>query len=91
MTSSGLFHQARASTQDSSATPSVGEELSSDDGDGDSMMERHISAAKDGLIEMLTKKASKLGASLERAMVAKKESEDRALKLQVHDGHVVPA
>lgn len=47
------------------------------------MLEQHTSAAKDGVIEVLTAEASKLGASLERAVVAKKEVEDRAQRLQV--------
>lgn len=47
------------------------------------LLERHTSAAKDGVIEMLTDEASKLGGSLERAMLAKKEVEDRVDKLQV--------
>lgn len=46
-------------------------------------MERHTSAAKDGLIDMLTEKASTLGGSLERVMVGKKEVEDRLDRLQV--------
>ncbi|CAM9221703.1 unnamed protein product, partial [Sphacelaria rigidula] len=46
------------------------------------MLEQHTSAAKDGVIEVLTVEASKLGASLERAVVAKKEVEDRAQRLQ---------
>ena len=46
-------------------------------------MERHTSAAKDGLIDMLTDKASTIGGSLERVMVEKKEVEDRLNRLQV--------
>jgi len=46
-------------------------------------LERHTSAAKDGVIDMLTAKASKLGASLERVMLSKKEVEDSADRLQV--------
>lgn len=47
------------------------------------LLERHTSAAKDGVIDMLTAKASKLGASLERALLAKKEAEDCAERQQV--------
>ncbi|CAM9163321.1 unnamed protein product, partial [Scytosiphon promiscuus] len=46
------------------------------------LLERHTSAAKDGVIELLTAKASKLGASLERSLLARKEIEDGAHKLQ---------
>lgn len=48
------------------------------------LLERHTSAAKDGVIEMLTAKASKLGVSLERTLLAKKEAEDIAEKQQVY-------
>ncbi|CAM9605019.1 unnamed protein product [Ectocarpus sp. 4 AP-2014] len=47
------------------------------------LLERHTRAAKDGVIDMLSEKASKLGVSLERALLAKKEIEDGANKLQV--------
>lgn len=47
------------------------------------LLERHTSAAKDGVIDMLTAKASKLGASLERTLLAKREAENVANKLQV--------
>lgn len=47
------------------------------------LLERHTSAAKDGVIDMLTVKASKLGVSLERTLLAKREAEDGADKLQV--------
>lgn len=47
------------------------------------LLERHTSAAKDGVIDMLTAKASKLGASLERALLSKKEAEDGADRLKV--------
>lgn len=47
------------------------------------LLERHTRAAKDGVIDMLSEKASKLGVSLERALLAKREIEDGANKLQV--------
>ena len=47
------------------------------------LLEWHTSTAKDGVIEMLTVKASKLGASLERALVAKRGVEDRVSKTEV--------
>ncbi|CAM9516115.1 unnamed protein product [Ectocarpus sp. 12 AP-2014] len=47
------------------------------------LLERHTRAAEDGVIDMLSEKASKLGVSLERALLAKKEIEDGANKLQV--------
>lgn len=47
------------------------------------LLERHTSAAKDGVIDMLTAKASQLGASLERALLSKKEAEDGADRLHV--------
>lgn len=47
------------------------------------LLEWHTSTAKDGVIEMLTAKASKLGASLERALVAKRGVEDRVSKTEV--------
>lgn len=47
------------------------------------LLERHTSAAKDGVIDMLTAKASKLGVSLERTLLAKREAEDHANKVQV--------
>ncbi|CAM9580584.1 unnamed protein product [Ectocarpus fasciculatus] len=47
------------------------------------LLERHTRAAKDGVIDMLSEKASKLGVSLERALLAKREIEDGAHKLQV--------
>ncbi|CAM9143119.1 unnamed protein product, partial [Hapterophycus canaliculatus] len=46
------------------------------------LLERHTSAAKDGVIEMLTAKASKLGISLEHSLLARREIEDGAHKLQ---------
>lgn len=49
------------------------------------LLERHTSAAKDGVIDMLTTKASKLGVSLERALLAKKEAEDSADRQQVQN------
>lgn len=84
VTSSGLFHQTKAPAREKPARASSHKE----NGNGGiyqnaAMVERHSSAAKDGVIEMLTAKASKLGASLERALVAKKELENRAGKLQV--------
>ncbi|CAN0141456.1 unnamed protein product [Pylaiella littoralis] len=48
------------------------------------LLERHTSAAKDGVIDMLTAKASKLGASLERTLLAKREAENVANKLQAN-------
>lgn len=47
------------------------------------LLERHTSAAKDGVIDMLTTKASKLGVSLERALLARKEAGDNVDRLQV--------
>lgn len=47
------------------------------------LLDQYTSAAKDGVIDVLTAKASKLGVSLERAVLVKKEVEDRADKLQV--------
>lgn len=87
ITSCGLFHQDRAPTREASTASSLRED-DIDDGGGEHrvMLERHTSAAKDGVIEMLTAKASKLGVSLERAMVAKKEAEDRVGRLQVRSG-----
>lgn len=53
------------------------------------LLERHTSAAKDGVIDMLTAKASKLGVSLERALLARKEAEDSAERLQARKGTYV--
>ena len=96
ITSCGLFHQ-QASRSSSSSTPTAGGSSRCANGDPNSninsgykndgnallLVERHTSAAKDGLIDMLTDKASTLGGSLERVMVGKKEVEDRLDRLQV--------
>lgn len=96
VTSCGLFHQ-QASRSSGSNTATTGESSryangdrnntnnshSNDDSNALLLVERHTSAAKDGLIDMLTDKASTLGASLERTMVGKKEVEDRLDRLQV--------
>lgn len=90
VTSCGLFHQARSvpARQFPSRTPSFERGRSScvDAGEEQhsiAMIERHTKAAHDGVIDMLTAKASKLGASLERTIVAKKDAEERTHKLQV--------
>lgn len=102
ITSCGLFHQ-QASRSSGSNTATTGESSRYANGDlnntnnsshnNDSnallLVERHTSAAKDGLIDMLTDKASTLGASLERVMVGKKEVEDRLDRLQVNSVYVV--
>lgn len=93
VTSSGLFHQqqqqpSRSTGREAMMPPAPGPLATrkfEDDSDGhdNTLLELHTSAAKDGVIEMLTAKASKLGVSLERTMLAKKEVEDRADKIQV--------
>lgn len=82
ITSCGLFHQAQAPARESS-TPTSRGGIGGDDLEQSVMIEQHTRAAKDEMIEILTAKASKLGASLERAIVAKREFESRTEMLQV--------
>lgn len=83
ITSCGLFHQAQAPVRESSTLPTSRGGIDGDDLEQSVMIEQHTRAAKDEMIEILTAKASKLGASLERAIVAKRELESRTEKLQV--------
>lgn len=91
ITSCGLFHQqvSRSSSRSEPLPPptpgqAVGRALE-DSGDqhSNALLERYTSAAKDGVIDMLTGKASKLGITMERTLLAKKEVEDRVERLQV--------
>ncbi|CAM9860723.1 unnamed protein product [Ectocarpus sp. 6 AP-2014] len=90
--SSSRHHHRRTARHVQSNTAAPGFEAADGHGESRSMaieshsnalLERHTRAAKDGMIDMLSEKASKLGVSLERALLAKKEIEDGANKLQV--------
>lgn len=90
-TSSVTKHRRRGFGDETSASAAPAFETASDDDSSSAvvkqhssdLLERHTSAAKDGVIEMLTAKASKLVVSLERALLAKKEAEDSAERQQV--------
>lgn len=90
MTSLGLFHQQKIAAErealpkESEHASDVIEDLANQGEERDNpVLEWHMSTAKDGVIEMLTAKASKLGASLERALVAKRGVDDRVSKTEV--------
>eukprot|EP00903_Cladosiphon_okamuranus_P016279 g15012.t1 len=89
--SSATKHHRRAFGDEALASAAPAFEAAADNDRSDSavnehsseLLERHTSAAKDGVIDILTAKASKLGVSLERALLAKKEAEDSAERQQV--------
>ena len=93
VTSLGLFHQQSSARCNSERETLPSAPAHTGGGDGGlvggcdehdiKLLDRHTSAAKDGVIDMLTVEASKLGVSLERAMMAKREAEDRVSKLEV--------
>lgn len=84
--SGSSLRRPRGAAGDHAETASAGSAPNdgSSNQESNDLLERHTSAAKDGVIDMLTDKASKLGVSLERALLAKKDAEDGAARLQVH-------
>lgn len=80
VTSCGLFHQDSVIKTASSACDRTPHDAQVEHND---LLEQHTSAAKDGVIEMLTTKGSKLAVALERAKAAKRETEDSLREVQV--------
>ena len=98
LSSSAAKHHRRTAGDDTSASAAPAFEVASDDDSSiavtnqhsNDLLERHTSAAKDGVIKTLTAKASKLGVSLERALLAKKEADNSAERQQVEYAHSLP-